>query len=163
MAKQIFFSFHYKPDNWRVSQVRNIGVIEGNKAAADNKWEEVIGGGDSAIKKWIDENMNYRSCVVVLVGENTADRKWINYEIKKAWDDGKGVVGINIHNLANSKGDQASKGSNPFYYVSIDGSRLSTIVKCYDPPYSSSKYVYEHISENISDWIDEAIKIRKEY
>jgi len=51
MARQVFFSFHYKPDNWRVSQVRNIGVIEGNKPATDNEWEKVVGGGDTAIKK----------------------------------------------------------------------------------------------------------------
>lgn len=31
MARKVFFSFHYQPDNWRVSQVRNIGVIEGNQ------------------------------------------------------------------------------------------------------------------------------------
>jgi hypothetical protein len=28
MAKKCFLSFHYKPDNWRVSQVRQIGAIE---------------------------------------------------------------------------------------------------------------------------------------
>lgn len=31
--RQIFYSFHYKPDNWRVAQVRNIGSVEGNKPA----------------------------------------------------------------------------------------------------------------------------------
>ena len=36
MARKAFFSFHYQPDNWRVSQVRNIGVIEGNQPA--NFW-----------------------------------------------------------------------------------------------------------------------------
>jgi len=29
MARQIFYSFHYKPDVMRVSQVRNIGALEG--------------------------------------------------------------------------------------------------------------------------------------
>ncbi|MGE4529116.1 MAG: TIR domain-containing protein, partial [Rhodospirillaceae bacterium] len=31
MVRQIFFSFHYIPDAWRTSQIRNIGVIEWNK------------------------------------------------------------------------------------------------------------------------------------
>lgn len=44
MARKCFFSFHYTPDNWRVSQVRNIGAIEGNKPAKDNDWETVVGG-----------------------------------------------------------------------------------------------------------------------
>jgi hypothetical protein len=39
--RQVFYSFHYKPDSWRVSQVRNIGAIEGNKPAPDNDWETI--------------------------------------------------------------------------------------------------------------------------
>ena len=31
MARKCFYSFQYKPDNWRVSKIRNIGTIEGNK------------------------------------------------------------------------------------------------------------------------------------
>ena len=164
MAKrQVFYSFHYIPDNWRASQVRNIGVVEGNKPVSDNDWEDVTKGGDKAIQKWIDDNLRYRSCTIVLVGEKTADRKWINYEIEKSWDDGKGVVGIHIHGLENSKGEQTHKGKNPFDYVKADGKALSSIVKCYDTPYVSSKYVYECIQENLEKWIEEAIKIRSEY
>ena len=58
MAKrQVFFSFHYAPDNWRVSQVRNVGQIEDNKSLSDNKWEEVKKKGQEAIQDWIDENL----------------------------------------------------------------------------------------------------------
>ena len=79
--RQVFYSFHYIPDCWRASQVRNIGVIEGNKPAPDNDWETITRAGDDAIKKWINEQMKYRSCTIVLIGSNTAVRKWINYEI----------------------------------------------------------------------------------
>ena len=84
MTRRVFFSFHYKPDNWRASKVRNIGKLEGNTPASDNGWETVTKGGDGAIRKWIDDQMRGRSCVVVLVGSKTAGRKWINYEIQKA-------------------------------------------------------------------------------
>ena len=95
MAKRrTFFSFHYKPDNWRAAQVRSMGVVEGNEPVSDNDWEEVTGGGDDAIKEWIDDQMKGRSCVIVLVGNKTAGRKWIKYEIEKAWNDGKGLLGI---------------------------------------------------------------------
>ncbi len=40
MARRAFYSFHYKPDNWRAAQVRNMGVIEGNLVASDNDWEK---------------------------------------------------------------------------------------------------------------------------
>jgi hypothetical protein len=163
MATKVFFSFHYKPDNWRASQVRNIGVIEGNRAASDNKWEEVTSGGDDAIKEWIDDNMSGRSCVIVLIGSATANRKWINYEIEKAWKDGRGVVGIYIHGLKNSNEEQGTKGNNPLDYIYYDNKKLSSIAKAYDTPYSSSSYVYGHIEENIGNWIDEAISIRSNY
>ena len=94
VKRRTFFSFHYKPDNWRAAEVRNMGVVEGNPAVSDNDWEAVTRGGDPAIKRWIDDHIYGKSCVIVLIGSQTSGRKWINYEIGKAWDDGKGLLGI---------------------------------------------------------------------
>lgn len=162
MARKAFYSFHYLPDNWRASQVRNIGVVEGNQPARDNDWETVKGGGDAAIKKWIDGQLEGRSCAVVLIGANTAGRKWINYEINKAWNDRKGVLGIYVHNLKDSSGSAARKGGNPLDHVTFtsSGNKLSTVAKSYDPPYSASGDVYNHIKANLGAWIEEAIRIR---
>ena len=30
VTRRVFFSFHYRPDNWRAGQVRNMGLVEGN-------------------------------------------------------------------------------------------------------------------------------------
>ena len=68
MARKCFYSFHYKPDNWRVSTIRNIGSIEGNKAASDNDWETITKGGDAKIKEWIEEQMKGRTCAIILAG-----------------------------------------------------------------------------------------------
>lgn len=142
--------------------MRNIGAIEGNKPASDNDWETITKGGDDKIKKWIADQMDGRSCVVVLIGAGTAGRKWINHEIIKGWDDGKGVVGVYIHNLKDSEENQSTKGSNPFASITHGktGSKLSSIVKAYDPPYSTSTNVYDHIKNNLADWVEEAIEIR---
>lgn len=165
MARRAFYSFHYVPDNWRVSQVRNMGVVDGNKPATDNDWETVKKGGDAAIKKWIDDQLDGRSCTVVLIGSETAGRKWIDYEIEKSWNEGKGVLGIHVHNLKDSDGKQSSKGKNPFetFTMKKDQSKLSNIVKTYDPPYTDSKKVYDYINTNFSDWIEKAIEIRNNY
>ncbi len=163
IRRRIFFSFHYRRDNWRAGQVRNVGVVEGNAPVSDNDWEAVTRGGDAAIKRWIDGQMHGRSCVIVLMGSRTAGRKWIKYEIEKAWHYGKGLLGIYIHNLKDQSGNQSTKGANPFYSVSVNGSRLSTFVKAYDPPYKSSAYVYGHIGNNIGNWVEEAIAIRSSY
>jgi hypothetical protein len=158
MAKKCFLSFHYKPDCWRVSQVRQIGAIEEQPLLDSNKWEEIKKNGDDAIKKWIADNMKGKDCLVVLVGEKTAGRRWVKYEIRKAWQDGLGVLAIHIHNLKDAGGNQSEKGSDPFAGLIVDGNAV--VGKVYDPPYSTSTYVYDYISENIESWVSEAIKAR---
>lgn len=162
MARKCFYSFHYKPDNSRAGQVRNIGAIEGNKPASDNDWESVTRGGDDAIKKWIADQMNGRTCCIVLVGSNTANRKWINHEIVKAWDWGLGVVGIHIHGLKNFDGETSRQGSNPFEFIGHGktGKKLSSIVKCYDPSGATSTQKYEWIAKHLENAVEEAIDIR---
>ena len=163
VKRRTFFSFHYKPDNWRASLVREMGAIEGNAPVSDNDWEAVTRGGDAAIQRWIDDQLHGKSCVIVLIGSHTSGRRWINYEIEKAWDGGKGLLGIYIHNLLDQNRDQSAKGANPFYRISRNGSRLSNIVKAYDPPYKRSTNVYAHIKDNLADWVEEAIRIRGKY
>ena len=162
MKRQVFYSFHYNNDVMRVSQIRNIGALEDNKPVSDNDWEEVKRKGDNNIKKWIDDNMRYRSCVIVMIGEETANRKWVKYEIEKAWEDGKGLLGIYIHNLKDPRTGKCSKGKNPFssFKLKSNGKSLSDIVKCYDPnPYDA----YNDIKNNLEKWVEEAINIRKNY
>jgi len=79
MARRVFYSFHYEPDVTRAAKVRNMGIVEGNRSATDHDWEQITKGGDKAIQKWIDDQLDGKSCNVVLIGENTAGRKWINY------------------------------------------------------------------------------------
>jgi hypothetical protein len=162
MARSVFYSFHYKPDNTRAAQVRNMGVVDGNKPASDNDWEQITKGGDDAIKKWIDDQLKGKSCAVVLIGQGTAGRKWISYEISKAWNDGKGALGVYVHNLKDLDGKQSAMGGNPFEYVTLgpDKKKLSTIVPAHNPPRSDSKEVYAYIKEHLPDWIEDAIKIR---
>lgn len=162
MARRCFFSFHYKPDSQRASLVRQIGSIEGNRPATDNDWEVITSGGDDAIKKWIAGQIYGKSCTVVLVGSNTANRKWINHEIVKSWVDGMGVVGIYIHGLKNLDGNTSTKGDNPFDYITHGQKKLSSIVKCYNPTGSDSKERYAWISKYLASAVEEAIKIRGE-
>ncbi|WP_261511556.1 TIR domain-containing protein [Chryseobacterium paludis] len=160
MAKrQIFYSFHYDNDVFRVQLIRNIGALEGNEPVSPNEWETVKRGGEASIKKWIDDNLKYKSCVVVLVGSDTANRKWVKYEIEKAWNDGKPVLGIYIHNLKCPRNGTCSQGANPFDSLTLSGSgkKLSSIVKCYNP---AANNAYSDIANNLEKWIEEAISSR---
>jgi len=163
--KQVFFSFEYNKDNWRAGQVRSMGKVDGSSTFSDNDWEEVKLKSDEKIKEWIDSQMAKRSCLVVLIGTTTSGRKWIKYEIEKAYKLNKGIVGIYIHGLKDSSGDQTTKGSNPFYqfYIGEESKRLSNYVTCFDSTYKSSTYVYDDINENIEQLIEDAINAAGTY
>ncbi len=163
MARKVFFSFHYLPDSWRASQVRQIGSIEGNQAISDNDWEKVTKAGDQAIKNWIASQMSGKNCEFVLIGTATAGRKWIKYEIEEAWKAKKGVVGIYVHHLRDANQQQSAKGANSFSTFNINGTNFASIVKAYDPPYTDSKQAYKYIADNIEAMVEEAIAIRGRY
>jgi tRNA-dihydrouridine synthase len=160
MAKRrVFYSFHYDNDVFRVQQIRNMGELDGDKPVSVNDWETVKKGGNKAIETWIDGNMKHKSCVVVLVGEDTYKRPWVKHEIKKAWEDGKALVGIYIHNLKDPKTGKCSKGTSPFEQFTFkDGIKLSSKVKCHNPNTTDAN---NDIKNNIEDWIETAIESRK--
>ena len=161
MARRVFYSFHYQADGWRASMVRNIGAVEGNPAATDNAWEEVKRGGDAAIQRWINAQLEGRSCTVVLVGAETASRRWVRYEIEKSWRDGKGVFGIRIHRLLNQAQQPAVAGRNPFESIVLrDGTSLARHVPLYDPPHLASADAYNYIRNNLETWIEHGISRR---
>ena len=74
-------------------------------------------------------------------------------------------MGIYVHNLQDSDKKQSTKGANPFEGITVgeDKKKLSTIVKAYDPPYSTSTSVYDHIKSNLAAWVEEAVKIRQDF
>lgn len=157
--RKVFYSFHYENDVMRVQQVRNIGVLEGNPPTTPNSWEQ-IKRNEAGIKKWINDNMQNKSCLIVLVGSDTANRKWVNYEIIEAWKKGIGVVGVYIHNLNCPRTGRCRQGTNPFSKLTFGDGNFDQIVKCYNP---SSYDTYNYISNNIDGWIEEAIQIRNRY
>ena len=174
--RQIFYSFHYVNDCWRTQIVRNIGSIEGNTPVSANEWEEVKRQGSDAVRRWIDNAMYYRSCVVVLVGSETANRPWVQYEIEHAWKTGKGIVCIDIHNFKDSFGHIAYAGANPLSNFCIDKT-MNYIAKRSSPAdaneisldkvcmfFKPSAYnTYKDIEDNIEDLVEEAIRIRNQY
>lgn len=156
MAKlPVFYSFHFENDVMRVQQIRNIGTIEGNAPTTPNEWETLKRTGKTAVENWIDQNMKYKRCIIVLIGSETADRPWVKHEIIKAWNNGKALLGIHIHNIRCPRNGTSRKGKNPFDLIKCaDGKKLSEYVPCYDP---NATYAYSEIAENMSNWISHAI------
>jgi hypothetical protein len=116
MARRVFFSFHYQRDIWRINQIRSIPNITGCAAAGfqdASLWEEAKKKGDASIKKMIDDALYNTSVTVVFIGNQTANRKYIKYEIEQSIARGNGVVGIQIHHLKNQNGETDEPGNIP--------------------------------------------------
>lgn len=158
MSKSVYLSFHYQRDHWRVQQVSQMGVLEGQPVLQPQQWEEVKRKGDQAIKNWIAEQMRGKSAVVVLVGNQTANREWVLYEIGYAWDNYKPLVGIRINGLKDSNGDTDAPGQNPLERVNLAGGAdtLASHVPFYTPRGSTSQQVHADISANLSSWVNSA-------
>lgn len=159
MATPTFTSFHFDRDFWRVQQVRNMGAIEGNEIIAPQSWESVKQKGKAAIEKWIDDEMKGKSAVIVLVGKETASRPWVTYEIEKAWNDKRPLVGVRINGLKNKDGYTDTLGSNPFASIkTTNGSALSSYITLHSPTGSDSQAVYKNINDNLATWVATAYK-----
>lgn len=155
----VFYSFHYERDSWRVQMVMSMGKLEGQPLLNSQQWEEVKAKGSAAIKSWIDKQMKYKSAVVVLVGSQTATRPWVIYEIEKAWDEQRPLVGIRIHGLRDNDGKTDTAGTNPFELVKLDnGKNLSDYVTLHSPTAGIGNSVYADIMNNVNSWVDDAYK-----
>jgi hypothetical protein len=160
MARRVFFSFHYQRDIFRVSQVRNSGITKGTfdqSGFIDHAdWESLERQGDEAIKRWINGQLIGASVTVVLIGAETFDRPWVNYEIQKSHADGKGLLGIYIHQLKDPRtGLPSIKGRNPFehFYLTDSNPRryLSELYPVYD-------WVSDNGYANFANWVEAAAR-----
>ena len=155
MAREpVFYSFHYDNDVFRVQQIRNMGVVDGNAPVSPNDWEQVKRQGDAAVERWIVESLKYKRCVIVLIGSATASRKWVKHEIKRAWELKKGLLGIYVHNLKDPRTGTCSKGPNPFSNWDVSGQSMANLITCRDP---NAWDAYGDISKNMATWVSQAI------
>lgn len=159
MAKSVFYSVHYDRDVWRVQQINQMGALEGQPILNAQDWKVVKRKGDAAIKKWIADQMAYKSAVVVLTGAQTASRPWVRHEIAYAWDNHKPLVGIRIHGLEDRNGYTDSCGEDPFSKVTLKGGgTVGDFVPVYNPSGSNSQGVYATIKANLTTWAGNAYK-----
>lgn len=96
MARRVYFAFDYR-DVFQVNQIRRAGEFLGMARAgfADaSQWEELKKKDDAVIKKAIDDTLVGTSVTVVCVGERTANRRWVKYEISASKARGNGLVAV---------------------------------------------------------------------
>lgn len=155
MARSVFYSFHYELDVHRVQLVRNMNALEGQPVLNAQDWEAVRRQGKQAIEKWINEQMKYKKAVIVLIGAETANRPWVQYEIEHAWKIKKPLLGIRIHGLASLSDGADKEGPNPF-----DG--YSPHIPVFDPTVRKSGKIdteatYKKLGDNLLDWSSKGV------
>lgn len=132
MKRYTFFSFCYDDvRNFRANVVRNSYVTKyGKDTFIDGSiWEEAKTKSSKAIKELIDNSgIKNTSVTAVLIGDNSANRRWINYEIIKSFEQGNGIIGIYINRIKDKTGHITHKGLNPLdrlaLKISEDGRKI---------------------------------------
>ncbi len=154
MARRVFFSFHYERDIWRSSNVRNSWRMHPDRESAGfwdaSLWEKAKRQGDDSIRRLINEGLKGTSVTIVLIGAETADRKWVQYEIQKSYERGNGLLGVYIHNIKDNYGFKDMKGDNPFsrVYLEQNGRRY------FSEMYPTYDWVLNDGYKNLGAWVE---------
>jgi len=143
-ARRVYFSFHYEADVWRANQVRNSWVTKPDRESAGfydaAEFEEVKRQGDAAIERWIDRNLDGTSVTTVLVGKDTSNRRWVNYEILRILEKVNAIIFVKVHDLKDQNGQTCQEGSIDFDAVDV----------LKHPVYN---WVKDGGYENFGDWV----------
>lgn len=145
--RHAFFSFHYD-DVWRCNIVRNCWLTGGNKQTGfvdRAEFEKVERKGQQAIHRWIDREMKGASVTVVLIGSETVNRPYVQYEIEQSWNNKMGLVGIHINALHG----QDRKGK-------VDWGEENYLLKFCNKINIHKPTSQPEIRNNIGDWIEKA-------
>jgi len=130
MARRTFFSFHYKPDVSRAWIVRNSWMTKQDRDAAGFFDSSVFESKDrestEVLKRFLREGLSNTSVTCVLVGSETALRRWVRYEIFQSFIRGNGLLAVRIHGIADLNKQTSNAGADPFGSLAftIDGDRL---------------------------------------
>lgn len=159
MARKVFFSFHYSRDSHRVAQIRNCDAVtqhfDKTPFLDKARWESIKNQGSSAVQKWINDNMNGTSVVVLCFGLETYNRPWVKYELEKAHTEGRGIIAIDMSGMNNMLAQSDSAGPNPLNYAK-DGLGRSL---SYNSKYSTYHWNRDDGRSNIDNWIAKAAQL----
>lgn len=100
--KHVFISHHHRDDSGvdkltallkgRDIDLRNSSIRAlkpENRARFEKKQVS-----DETIKRWLRRKVSWATTVVVLIGEQTHSRQWVDWEIQEAYRQGKPIIGV---------------------------------------------------------------------
>lgn len=157
MLRKVFFSFHYERDGQRASIVRNSWITKGDDAGYIDaaNWEQVKNRGETAIKRWIEDQLNGTSVTAVLIGAETSSREWVRYEILRSYERGNGMLGIYLHNIKDFQSKTDIAGTNQFGELGTDANGNTLYFWSLYPTYD---WVMDNGYKNFGEWIEAAAR-----
>lgn len=124
---QNIFISHFGKDDAHVQtlkqRLKDSGYEVRNFSIDSSKHKDGRKPSDAVVKRLLDIRIKTSSTLICLIGPETHSRKWVNYEIRKAHQEGKKIVGIYTPASKNSvKLPDAYKkyGCPPIGWRSID-------------------------------------------
>lgn len=145
MARKVFYSFCYSDDINRTMVVRNRWVTQGSQMISGiidkAEFEKIKKRGDQAVYDWIDKQLEGTSVTAVLIGSNTLDRNFVQYEIRQSIERGNAVIGVHINNIKDIQTLKTSAKGN-----------VHTIIGYYQ---NDSPAYFDHICNGIYDYIQD--------
>jgi len=131
MPRYSFFSFCYEDvKNFKVNVVRNSWLLNhSTDTFIDGSiWEKEKSKGPTVIKNLIEIGLKKTSVTTILIGDETAERRWVKYEIVKSFEKGNGILGIHINRIRGKEQVISSRGLNPLdrlaFQISEDGKKI---------------------------------------
>ena len=161
MARRVFFSFHHENDVFRANVARNSGMIRGIEKAGfidHAEFEKVKRRGNRAVYDWIDDQLNGTTVTVVLIGKETLNREFVQYEICKSLERNNGIIGVHINGIMDQWHRTSERGNVHTIVGHYSNGRDVYFDEIADGIYS---YTLNDGYNNMGKWIEAAVANRK--
>ncbi|WP_066702718.1 TIR domain-containing protein [Curvibacter delicatus] len=99
IRRKIFVSYHHGGDQWYYNEFSRLFHDEW-ETVYDNSLERQVDSDntDYVMQRIRDNHISGTSCTVVLIGGQTHQRKYVDWEIKATLDKGHGLLGVMLPN-----------------------------------------------------------------
>src|SRR5690606_3846838 len=94
-AQNVFISHHGKDDE-QIQKVKDLLKSKGKviKNSSIDSTKPNNANNEEYIKSMLRSRIQWSSCLLVLIGEGTHNREWVNWEIEEAERQGRRIVGL---------------------------------------------------------------------
>lgn len=125
------FISHYSGDVQRLRDLKDRlaarGCLARNSSAEEDKDGGLVRHGrkvsDTVIARYLRMGIKWAKTLIVIIGEHTHERQWVNYEIRQAYLQGKQIIGIYDYGCKNDVDlpeTYKRYGGSPIGWNSID-------------------------------------------